>query len=196
MERKIAWVRVRVAALLATAVLTGCSGADSAQRLVAPTAPGEVLRTRSDTARGRVWVLSAEDLRVYDAATKKLVRRISLPGWSAARYECRPDIALDGSGSAIISSNVVPHLWRVDARTFKVTEQAVALEGRAGWDIGFGPIALARSGTVYALTSNGMSLWKVEPGSARAALAETYLPPVKDCALPERVIERLERSGS
>jgi hypothetical protein len=195
MSREIAWVKACGATLLAAAVLVGSGGTiSSAQPITGPTA--EALRTRSDPARGRVWVLGAQDLRVYDAATKKLLRRISLPGWSVARYECRPDLALDASGSAIISNNVVPHLWRVDAQTFKVTEQAIALEGRAGWDIGFGPIAIARGGTVYALTSNGMSLWKVEPGSARAALVETYLPPVKGCTLPERDIASFEKSRS
>jgi hypothetical protein len=196
MDREITLVRVWGAALLAIAALMGCSGADSTQRPAAEPASQEVLRTRSDTARGRVWVLGAEDLRVYDAATKKLVRQIVLPEWSVARYECRPDLALDASGSAIVSNNIVPNLWRVDAQTFRVTEQAIALEGRGGWDIGFGPIALAADGTVYALTSNGMSLWKVAPAAAGAQLVETYLPRVKECALPETVMTRLGRSRS
>lgn len=178
--------------LVAMALMMGCSGMDSVPRSAPSPASEDVLSTRTDTARGRVWVLGPEDLRVYDAATHKLVRRVVLPGWSMARYECRPDLALDASGSAIVSSNIVPNLWRVDAQNFRVSEKAIRLEGQESWDIGFGPITLAGDGTVYALTSNGMSLWKVAPEASSAVRLETYLPPVKRCVLPERDIERPE----
>src|SRR5689334_11548879 len=121
MKREIALFRVwaaalvAAAALMAAAMLAGCGIAASQ---AAAAASEDVLRTRSDPARGRIWVLGVEDLRVYDAATRKLVRRIALPGWSVARYECQPDLVLDASGSATVSSNVVPFLWRVDARSF------------------------------------------------------------------------------
>jgi hypothetical protein len=181
------------AMVLAMALVMGCSEVGSVP--VSSATSEEVFSTRTDTARGRVWVLGPEDLRVYDAATRKLIRRVVLPGWSISRYECRPGLALDASGSAVVSSNIVPNLWRVDAQSFRVTEQAIGLEGRERWDIGFGPIALAGSGTVYALSANGMSLWKVAPGASAAVMVETYLPPVKGCALPERDIARFERGS-
>ncbi len=185
MGKKIAFARVWGATLLAIAVLAGCGGPVSSQSPMNGPPSEEILRTQSDAARGRIWVLGVEDLRVYDAVSNKLVRRVVLPGWSIARYKCPPDLILDASGSAIISNNVVPTLWRVDARSFAVTERAIALEGKEGWDIGFGAIALAGNGSIYALTSNGMSLWKVDSGVASASLLKTYLPPAQACTLPK-----------
>ena len=58
------------------------------------------LRTRTDPARGRIWVLGIDDVRVYDAASRRLLRQIALPGWLVVDTPCRPDLILHRSGSA------------------------------------------------------------------------------------------------
>lgn len=182
-----AWVLLP--ALLAMA---GCDGrADSLQAAAAgskdsrqlETAGPGVLRVKTDEARRRRWVLGLDEVRVYDTQTNKLVRRITLPDWSVARYRCAPDLVLDRSGSALIASNVHPKLWRIDGGTFAVSERAVVLEGKEQWDTGFGPLALGANGSVYALTSDRLSLWKVDLASAKASVMEMYLPPAAKCAL-------------
>jgi hypothetical protein len=143
----------------------------------------DALRVRTDAARGRLWVLGVDDVRVYDAGGKRLIRRVVLPGWSVARFVCNPDLALDRSGAAIISSNVQSRLWRVDGETFAVTEREIALTGRERWEMGFGALAFAGDGSLLALAANANSLWKIDAAGVRASLVETYHPPLKTCAV-------------
>jgi hypothetical protein len=138
-----------------------------------PAAGGKIeqdsLRVRADAERGRLWVLGVDTVRVYDAASKRLIREVVLPNWSVGRFVCNPDLAIDSSGSAIISSNVQARLWRIDADSLEVKEQEIGLQGKERWDVGFGALALAADGTLLGLTSTGGSLWKidVDKGSAR-----------------------------
>jgi len=152
------------------------------------------LRFRTDTARNRLWVLTLENVRVYDAAKKKLIRQIELPNWSVAGFICMPDIALDRSGSAIISSNVQARLWRIDADSFEVTEHEISLLGKERWDIGFGALAFATDGALYALTSSAGSLWKIDVAKASASMIEPNTPPSKACAFTTQFMKDFERS--
>lgn len=132
------------------------------------------LRVRRDDARGRQWVLAPDGVRVYDAATKQLIREIELPGWSNARIACDPDLALDSRGSAIVSSNAQPTLWRIDGGDFTVSTREIRLQDREQWDVGFGALAYATDGTLLGSTHEGGTLWRVdlEDGSARIVLAQ------------------------
>ena len=180
---------VVVAAALAAA---GCSS----EGVRAPAAGAEIgqdaLRVRTDTARGRLWVLGVDGVRVYDTASRRLIRRVELPGWSVAQFICNPDLALDRAGGAVISSNVQPRLWRVNGDTFDVKEEVVTLREREGWDMGFGALALAPDGSLLALAANAGSLWKLD-GSG-ASLVESYHAPLKTCALTAQFSRRLERA--
>ncbi len=95
---------------------------------------GDVLRDgfriRRDATRNRIWLLGFDNVRVYDGQTRRLIRAIALPGWSVARFACDPDMVLDGSGSAIVASNVEPRLWRIDADSLEVSQHPIALEGK------------------------------------------------------------------
>jgi hypothetical protein len=151
---------------LIAGVMTGC-GNDAHTE---PAATGrDSLRARTDTERGRLWVLGVDAVRVYDAASKRLIREVVLPNWSVGKFVCNPDLAIDGSGAAVISSNVQARLWRVDADSFEVKEREISLQGRERWDIGFGALAFAADGSLLGLVSTGGSLWKidVDTGSAR-----------------------------
>lgn len=150
------------------------------------------LRVRTDAARGRLWVLGVDDVQVYDAASRRLLRQIPLPGWSVATSVCDPDLVLDPAGSAIISSNVQSRFWRVDGDTFEVKEEVVTIRGREGWDMGFGALAFASDGSLLALAANAGSLWKLN-GSG-ASLVESYPAPLKTCALTAQFPGRLERA--
>jgi len=132
------------------------------------------LRVRMDNARNRQWVLTPDGVRVYDAATKQLIRTIELPGWSNARIACDPDLALDSRGSAIVSSNAQPTLWRIDGGDFTVSTREIRLRDREQWDVGFGALAYATDGTLLGSTHEGGTLWRVdlENGSARIVLAQ------------------------
>jgi hypothetical protein len=142
----------------------------------------DAFRVRRDTARNRLWVLGADDVRVYDGM-RRLIRQMTLPNWSVARFMCAPDLVLDSSGSAIISGNLPARLWRIDADTFAVQQHDVTLNGKEQWDTGFGALALAADGTLVALTSSANSLWRIELSSSNAHMIERYHPPLPACTL-------------
>jgi hypothetical protein len=152
------------------------------------------LRIRTDTARNRLWVLGLDDVRVFDTTKQQLMRKVVLPNRSVARFICPPDMVLDDSGSAIISSNVQARLWRIDADSFEVKQHEIRLQGREQWDTGFGALAFAADGALYALTSSAGSLWKIDLGKASAGMIKPDNPPSRACAFTAQFLKDLERS--
>lgn len=138
----------------------------------------QVLRVRVDAARDRLWVLGIEHVDVYDITQKRLIRRIPLPGWYVAELICPPDMALDRSGTVVISDNVQPRLWQVAGDTFQVTEHALRLVNREHVDIGFGGLAFAADGSLFGIAATGGSLWRIDLDSASARQVELgrFLP--------------------
>ena len=185
------WVLILVAA-----VTTGCSRETPPAQGPAVVAGGngDILlggfRIRRDSGRNRIWVLGLDHVRVYDGQSKLLIRKIALPGWTVARFACDPDMVLDGSGSAIISSNVQPRLWRIDAGDFKVSEHPVALQGRERWDVGFGALAVGGDGTLLALTSVTEALWRIDLVKSSGTMISPVGTPVNICALETRTSSR------
>jgi hypothetical protein len=173
------WWTVIVAAM----AVAGCSreGVHAQVPAAVRGGDGEVLhdgfRIRRDAARNRIWLLGLDNVRVYDGQSKRLIRTIALPSWSVARLACDPDMVLDRSGSAIVSSNVQSRLWRVDADSFEVREHPITLQGRERWDVGFAALAIGGDGTLLALTSVSKSLWRIDlvKGSASMTAPEAAL---------------------
>jgi len=194
--------------VLSVAVMLGCSnegnparsamaapaGNDNALPETSAVGRWDALRARTDTARNRLWVLGLDNVRVYDTVKKKLIRRIELPNWSVARIVCMPDMALDRSGSAYISSNAQPRLWRIDADSFEVKEHEISLHGREQWDTGFGALVFAAEGALYALTSSAGSLWKIDVATASAGMIDPDNPPSRACAFSTQFLKDIERS--
>lgn len=118
-----------------------------------------VLRIREDARRNRLWVLTLDEVRVYDIAQQKkqLIRKTALPSWSVVgfRHVCMPDMALDRTGSAFISSNGQARLLRIDANSFDAKDYAISFHQRGGLDMGFGALAFAADGSLFARTTPG-----------------------------------------
>ncbi len=152
------------------------------------------LRFRTDTARNRLWVLGLDDVRVFDTTKKQLIRKIVLPNWSVARFICDPDMVLDNSGSAFISSNAQAKLWRIAADSFEVKEHVISLLGREQWDTGFGALAFAADGTLYALTTSAGSLWKIDVGKASASMIASDNRLLHVCELTASILSDFKRS--
>src|SRR6185503_99416 len=93
------------------------------------------LRTVHDAARNRTWVLEGDGLYLQEGALKK---RFVLPGWTYVKeaYACAPALAIDAQGAAVISSNVVSRLWRVDPAS-GVTVHEPVLDADSDKDVGF-----------------------------------------------------------
>jgi hypothetical protein len=191
----ILWISIVTAIVLA-----GCSketvpsqGAAAALTADADALP-DGLRLRRDDARQRIWVLGLDDVRVYDARSKRLVRQVALPGWSVARSICYPDMVLDSSGSAIISSNAQATLWRVDGDTFELTVREIRMHEKEQWDVGFGALAFAADGALFGLTSVGGSLWRIDVGAGSAHLVRLKPSVLNVCDLTNQLLNDIEGS--
>lgn len=144
----------------------------------------EALRLRVDTKRHRFWVLTLEDVYVYDTRTLELIRRIRLPDWYVADIMCPPDMALDQRGNAFVSNNVQPRLLQIDSANFQKKERELTLiSRRKGWEIGFGGLAFGSDGTLFALTALGESLFKIDLASGTAREIVLSQPMARRCAL-------------
>lgn len=181
----ILWISI-----LAATVMSGCGQDQLAAQGQAEFRGGDILhdgfRIRRDAVRNRIWLLGLDNVRVYDGQTKQLIRTIALPGWSVARFACDPDMVLDASGSAIVSSNVQARLWRIDGATFKLSDHVITLEGRERWDVGFGALAAARDGTLLALTSVSESIWSIDLERGSARMISPGSAPMNVCRLATR----------
>ena len=159
----------------------------------------DVLRIREDLVRNRLWVLTLEEVRVYNTATtgKRLIRKIALPNWSVVGFRnvCMPDMALNRAGSAFISSNGQARLLRIDTDRFDLKDYAISFHEREGRDIGFGALKFAADGTLFARTTPGGLLWKIDITKARASMVEVNKKlPVDECAITTQFLNDIERS--
>jgi hypothetical protein len=119
----------------------------------------------------RVWWLTADGVFLRDARSSEPTA-VSLPGWirSAAASSCPPALALGPRGEAVVTSNVVPTLWRIDPRTLAVTEHPLALDADLDRDVGFSGLAYSREDDAYfAVSSAHGSLWRIDSELKRAA---------------------------
>jgi hypothetical protein len=94
-----------------------------------------------------------------------------LPGWQWLKrdFACAPDLAVGPGGEVIVSSNVLPVLWRVDAATFKVTRHDLRLESDGGRDVGFSRLEYSRkTGAYYATSGVQRSVWRIDAGLGAA----------------------------
>ena len=162
--------------LFAAMLTAGCSRDVPAQGPAATRAGHTSLlqdgiRVRRDEVRNRIWLLGLEDVRVYDATNERLIRRVALPNWSVARYACDPDMVLDESGSAIVSSNVQARLWRIDGGSFTVSDHDITLHERENWDVGFAALVPAGNGKLLALTTLAGSSWSIDLNKGIAHMA-------------------------
>lgn len=140
-------------------------------------------RVRIDNLRNRLWVLGPEQVRVYDTAKRQLLREIALPAWSRASLACPADLAVDPSGSALVSSNVLTSLVRIDAQSFELTQHDIRLLDKEHWDVGFSALVSGRDGALFAATSSSGTFWKIDLGSSSARMVELNRPLLNVCAL-------------
>lgn len=128
--------------------------------------PGEngrrnALRIKLDAARDRLWVLGRRGVYLYDVPTRRLIHHAVLPDWTFAFHNCLPDMALDASGAALVTSNLEPALWRIDSGTFEVTRHEIDLGGDRGKDFGFNGLAYGGA-TLFAASAVTGTLWRID----------------------------------
>jgi hypothetical protein len=172
---------VRTSAIVTALVVSPIAAADDA------------LRMQQDVARERVWVLTARGVTVLDSRTRRTLAVIRLPEWTwaAEGYSCPPELALGPTGEAVVSSNVVPTLWRIDPVSFAVTRHMPALDAHTDKDVGFTGLVFSKAqGAFYAVSDFG-ALWRIDPQLRRAQQVDLPQPMPRACG----VAVRTARSG-
>jgi len=153
-----------IATLLAAFALAGLAGCE---RQAEPSA-SLMLTFQVDSARDRSWWLTRDGVLLHGATQPK--KLIALPGWTwVLDLQCPPDLALGPSGEAVVTSNVLPTLWRIDPQTLVVTTHEVKLDSDTDKDLGFVAIAYsAEQGAFFAYSQDHRSVWKIDRELARA----------------------------
>ena len=166
-------------AVIAAAMLSAC---DSSLRRERPAA-AKLEVVRADPARNRLWELDLEVISVYDNTNGRRLRRIVLPEWIVLpkQYSCLPDLALDSSGTAFVSRNVLPVLWRIDPQRYEVTRIELALDTDTDKDVGFTGLSFAGDGTLLAAGAMAAALWQIDTSAASARKIASYPSVARGC---------------
>lgn len=152
--------------------------------LAAAQATADPLRYRAQPERERGWVIDAKGLFLEEA--RKPRRGISLADWqwAAEPYACAPDIAIGPRGEAVVTSNVLPVLWKIDPETLAVTMHRLQLDADSDKDVGFSGLAYsAREGAYFAVSELHGSLWRIDPMLRRAQKIAAGAPVRGACAV-------------
>jgi len=193
MSNGIASAATRVLSAFLAASLVSLSACDSglsppAQHKVTAgfLDPSDNGRQRDDPARQRVWILNSRGVFLYHTATGKLVE-VSLPSWQwvDGPYACPPDLALGPHGEAVVTSNVVPTLWRIDPRTLNVSVHEIALDADNNKDVGFSALLYsARHGVYFAVSEVHGSVWRIDPSLRQGRKTALSGPMPETCEVP------------
>lgn len=140
----------------------------SSTSAVADPDPG-VLKSLADGARNRIYVLVQDGVEVLDAASRRKVAFVALNDWIwvGEKYSCPPDIILAPEGDILVTSNVVPVIWRIDRRTLATTVHKLVLEKDQGRDIGFIGMRWSRNMRAFVAISGSGASWHVDASLSR-----------------------------
>jgi len=150
-----------VLAVLTIASLTGCDQA-------ATPAVSPALRSQPDPVRERIWSLTRDGVSVQMGARPGKTM-VELPGWVWARtpWACPPDLALGPNGEAVVTSNVVPTLWKINPETLAVTVHPLQVDTQM--EIGFSQLVYSKEqGAFIAVSDTYGARWKVDAELTRA----------------------------
>lgn len=164
---------LRALCLAAAMVLIAGCESGAAPRQASNAAPERQLpgaRYQVYPVRNRAWVLTPEGVFLFDVSRTERVA-VPLPGWvwAGAPYACLPALALGPRGEAVVTSNVLPTLWRIDPDSLAVSEHALALDADTDKDVGFtGLVFLPQHGAYFAASEVHGTLWRID-GQLRTA---------------------------
>jgi hypothetical protein len=154
-------------------------------------------RYQVDRARNRVWFLSHEGVFLFERSSPGRVA-LPLPGWmwTGEPYSCLPDLALGPRGEAVITSDVLPTLWRVDPDTLEVSVHRLALDADDDKDVGFSGLVYSHEhGAFFAASYSHGSLWRIDPRLATAQKVTLSTAIREACGLALHALSVKPRSG-
>jgi hypothetical protein len=194
MSNRIAYTPTLVLLAVAIAAFFGCD----TSRVPAPPPQatsavprGELLaigsHRRDDPSRNRVWILNDRGLFLYYTGTPEKLVEISLPSWQwvDAPYGCPPGLALGPKGEAVVTSNIVPTLWRIDPDSLAVTTHELVLDADKDKDVGFSSLEYSSEhGAFLAVSDVHGSLWRIDPLLTKGQKLSHSVPVGKAASCP------------
>src|SRR5688572_1143002 len=120
-------------------------------------------------AAEQTWVLGVDGIHLQQPGKARVA--IKLPEWHWAHepYACPPAIAIGPRGEALVTSNVLPVLWKIDPQTLAVTMHSLQLDADSDKDVGFsGLVYSARDNAYFAVSELHGTLWRIDPLLRRA----------------------------
>ena len=145
-------------------------------------------------AAERTWVLDGDGVSLQQPGKARVA--IKLPEWQWAHqpYACPPAIAIGPRGEVLVTSNVLPVLWKIDPQTLAVTVHRLQLDADTDKDVGFsGLVYSARDGAYFAVSGLHGTLWRIDPLLRRAQKIALSEPVRGACAMSMRRQERTSR---
>jgi hypothetical protein len=127
--------------------------------------------SQRDAPRNRVWSIANGVILLSNGQTGAIVRRFSLPGWINLddQFNCAPDLIVDAVGNVVVSSNIEPTLWRIDAQILDIERIEIALDSEGEKDFGFTALAFASPDELIALNTIEGSFWRIHLSARRAS---------------------------
>jgi hypothetical protein len=123
----------------------------------------------SMNAAAQNWAINTDGLYVQQPGKPRVA--VQLPDWQWAHepYACPPAIAVGPRGEAVVTSNVLPVLWKIDPATLAVTVHRLELDADTDKDVGFsGLVYSERNGAYFAVSEAHGTLWRIDPLLRRA----------------------------
>jgi hypothetical protein len=151
------------------------------------------VRVQLDAERNRVWLLTRKGLALIDTLAPDTIRAIKLPDWQFAGqpYGCLPDLALGPKGEVVVSSDVMPALWRVDPNTLGATRHELTPDADNDKDVGFTIIRFIPAQGVYlGVSAPHGTLWRIDRGFKYAHRLMRQIPRGSDCGVRAESILR------
>ena len=187
-------------ALVATMVFFGAGCGQHDPTPIRVEAERPQFRHQVDKARNRVWFLTRNGVHLYDPESPNKTLRIDLPDWIRVGepLACMPDLVLDPKSEALISSNILPWLWRIDPDTLAVSKHELALDADTNREIGFSGLAYSAEQRAFIAVSHFHgSLWRIDASLATAQKIPLSAPIPQACgiAIQPRAIERKMARG-
>ena len=118
---------------------------------------------------------------------------VPIPGWQWAdlAYACLPALALGPKGEALVTSNVLPTVWKIDPETLAVSEHALALDADEDKDVGFSGLAYSSEhGAFFAVSELHGSLWRIDSDLTRAQKSRRPDADAQACGLAVRTTQK------
>ncbi len=145
-------------------------------------------------AAEQTWVLNADGVHLQQPRKARVAIKLPKWQWASEPYACPPALAIGPRGEALVTSNVLPVLWKIDPQTLAVTVHHLQLDADTDKDVGFsGLVYSERDGAYFAVSELHGTLWRIDPLLRRAQKLTLSEPVRGACAVSMQRQERTSR---